>query len=271
MAAAIPTDTTASSAISRTTTDASGNTVTIVPSSVTSEITTTSDGVVYTITQIVHNPPGSLNSGSASGSNSSNAFFANKGAVAGTFVVVGLVIVGIAFAIGVLCFRRRRRQRLDREITAAAVAASSTGNAQRSPLDEGEDMHSSGPTNESYPSTVNNPMAQYNNYGATYGPAGGYDPFASTSAGYSGALAGASAAGAGGYAGYHPAGPSGYEGVNQEGDEGYYYDPREAGQYGTGSHGYEDAYGDYGEDEGKSGTPPGERPNPLHVSGVSGR
>lgn len=210
----------------------------------------------------MHNPTGALAQGSSSGSGTTTGFFANHGAVAGVFVVVGLVVVGMVFALGLLCFRRRRRQRLDREVTAAAIAASSS-TAHRSPIDEGDDMHSSGPTSESYPSTVNAPMAQYNNYGASYGTAGGYDPYAAAAGTY------ASAA----YAG-HPQTQAGYEGL-QQGDQGYYYDPRQAEQGGqytdeTGhpeyGHGQEDPYGGYSGGEGSLDTPTNERENPLHVS-----
>jgi len=253
----IPTETTASKAIKITTTNAAGQIVTTQPATLTFQVVTTSNGVVYTVTQIVHNPTGKLDQGSSSGSGTTSGFFANKGAVAGVFVVVGLVVIGMMFVLGLLCFRRRRRQRLDREVTAAAIAASSS-NVHRSPIDEGDDMHS-GPTSESYPSTVNAPMAQYNNYGTSYDNAGGYDPYA--------AAAGTYASGA-----YAPRGrQAGYEGLQQE-DQGYYYDPRQAQQGGytdEPEHAgptYEDPYGAHSGGEGSLGTPVGERENPLHVS-----
>lgn len=274
---AVQSDITASSAVGVETT-VNGQRTTVTPSSFTSNIVqTSSDGVVYTVTQIVHNPSGALDGGSG-GKSSTSAFFSNKGAVAGVFVVVGLVVVGIIFALGLLCFRRRRRQRLDREVTAAAVAASH--NTGRSPLDEDADIHSSGPnTSESYPSTVNQPMAQYGNYGASYGPAGGYDPYAhpdqqqyyhpGPQGGYDAPLG--AAVGAGGY------------GSLQQGQQGYYFDPNEAEQYhdlpssqmplADGHHGgYDDpyAYNDNGYSTGGNGSAdntPLERENPLHVSG----
>jgi hypothetical protein len=271
------TETTATSRQIITTTNANGAVVTETPASYTSELVTTSNGRIVTQTVIVHNPTGALD-GSSSGGSSSNAFFSNTGAVAGTFVVVGLVVVGILCALGLLCFRRRRRQRLDREVTAAAVAASSA--AQRSPLDEGDDMHSSsGPTSESYPSTGHNNMAQYSNYGASYGAAGGYDPYAhqpysdhpgqggqgpfDTPHGYDyGAAAAAGGAG-------------GYEGLQQHGQhQGYYFDPNDAGQYADADQGYGQGHGRYDDPyagyqgsggEGSLDTPL-ERENPLHVS-----
>ena len=216
---------------------------------------TTSNGVVYTVTQIVHYPTGALDPGSSSNGGTTTGFFANHGAVAGVFVVVGLAVVGMILALSLLCFRRRRRQRLDREVTAAAIAASST-HAHRSPIDEGDDVHSSGPTSESYPSTVNAPMAQYNNYAASYGTSGGYDPYVSTA----GAYGAASLGGQGG--------PSGYEGL-PPGDRGYYYDPRQAQQNGYRDEpeyqGHENPYGDFSGSEGNLDTPTHERANPLHV------
>lgn len=220
----------------------------------------------------MHNPTGALD-GQSGGGSSSNAFFSNTGAVAGTFVVVGLVVVGILAALGLLCFRRRRRQRLDREVTAAAVAASS--HAQRSPLDEGDEHSASGPTSESYPSTGHQPMAQYNNYGASYANAGGYDPYAAhqpytdhpgqgpfdTPHGYD-HYAAAGAAGAGGYAG-----------LQHGGQQGYYFDPNEAAQYADEGQNYggryDDPYSGYqGQGDQGSLDTPLERENPLHVSGL---
>ena len=275
---------TASSRFVSVSTDADGKATTVTPSEYTSQVVTTSNGQVITRTVVVHNPTGALDSGSGGGS--SNAFFNNTGAVAGTFVVVGLVVVGILFALGLLCFRRRRRQRLDREVTAAAVAASTA--AQRSPLDEGDDVHSSsGPTSVSYPSTVNHNMAQYAAYGASYGAAGGYDPYAvqghqpysdhpaqhggqgpfDTPHGYDGYATGAAAGGAGGY-----------ESLQHGNQQGYYFNPSEAGQYddalyGQGhgqGQGYNDPYGGYsnGGDQGSLDTPL-ERENPLHVANPS--
>ena len=251
--ATIATDTTATSAIKITTTNAAGQTITSTPASITSDVVTTSNGMSYTVTVIVHNPTGALEQGSSSGSSTTSGFFANKGAVAGVFVVVGLVVVGTIFALGLLCFRRRRRQRLDREVTAAAIAASSS-NAHRSPIDDADDMQS-GPTSESFPSTASAPMAQYNNYGASYGNAGGYDPYAAAAGTY----------GSGAYTGHGAQTQAGYEGL-QQGDQGYYYDPRQEGQGGYTDHGYDDPYGGYSGGEGSLDTPTHERENPLHVS-----
>lgn len=294
-------ETTASTAVSLTTTDANGRVVTTVPSSFTSTGLTTEGGNVFTVTRVVHNPSGALDSGSTGGAQSS--FFNNKGAVAGVFVVVGLAVVAIIAALGLLFFRRRRRQRLDREVTAAAVAASAA--AARSPLDEEGDLDSSQPTSESYPSTMSAPMTQYNNFASTYGNGGGYDPFAlQGDGGHHATAAGAGAAtgaAAGAYAGYgatdfsegryhdnegpfHDAheyphdnglshGHGGYDGMEQ-GGQGYYYDPhydddipyQPQQQQHYPHHGYEDPYGGYSGGEGSIDTPVQERGDPLHIT-----
>jgi hypothetical protein len=270
------------------TTEADGRVTTVTPSSFASTFVTTSNGQVTTVTVNVHQPSGALDRGGGRGG-SGSAFFNNTGAVAGVFVVVGLVVVGVAAALALLCFRRRRRQRLDREVTAAAIAASN--NSGRSPLDE--DAGSGGPhTSESYPSTVNQPMAQYNNYGASYAGAGGYDPYAA---------AGGAAAGAAYGQGYNDQdygnqgyGNSAYAPVQQDGQyqdaqpyhdgqgyqdgQGYYFDPREAGNYQDlpssqqplAHDQYEDPYAGYQhyDQNGGNGSvdnTPMERENPLQV------
>ncbi|TXT11280.1 uncharacterized protein COLE_01690 [Cutaneotrichosporon oleaginosum] len=298
-------ETTAESAVRITTTDSKGNVITTIPSSFTSTGLTTSGGNVFTVTRVVHNPSGALDSGSSSGGSSS--FFNNKGAVAGVFVVVGLAVVAILAALGFIFFRKRRRQRLDREVTAAAVAASAA--AARSPLDEEGDIASSHPTSESYPSTMSAPMQQYNNYATTYGNGGGYDPFALQSDGgaHATGVAAAAGAGAGAYGAYgtdfsdpryhdapagryHDDGPfhdaheyvsdgqhRGYDGMEQ-GGQGYYYDPyydddpnqQRHSRQGYPQHSYNDeAYGTYSGGEESVGTPTHERTNPLHITNPS--
>lgn len=296
-------ETTAESAVSITTTDSKGNLITTIPPSFTSTGLTTSGGNVFTVTRIVHNPSGALDSGSSSGGSSS--FFNNKGAVAGVFVVVGLAVVAILAALGFIFFRKRRRQRLDREVTAAAVAASAA--AARSPLDEEGDIASSHPTSESYPSTMSAPMQQYNNYATTYGSGGGYDPFALQSDGGAHATGVATAAGTGAAVGagaygaygtdfsdgryhdapdgrYHDDGPfhdtheyisdgQHYDGMEQ-GGQGYYYDPYYDDDPTRGGHAYpqpqhtynDDVYGAYSAGEESIGTPTHERTDPLHVA-----
>ena len=91
-----------------------------LPTTLTNTLTSTdADGVVYTITQTVRN--GNVGQSSAAAGNTS--FLENTGAVAGTFVAVGLVITAGIIAFTFFMLRRRRRQRLDRDVAAAAAAA----------------------------------------------------------------------------------------------------------------------------------------------------
>lgn len=58
---------------------------------------------------------------------SSSGFFANSGAVAGTFVVVGLVVAGAAVGLALWFFRRKRARRLDEDLRVAAGGAGDGG------------------------------------------------------------------------------------------------------------------------------------------------
>jgi len=80
---------------------------------------TDANGVVYTITQTVRNG----NTGQSSAAAGNASFLDNTGAVAGTFVAVGLVITAGVIAFTFFMLKRRRRQRLDRDVAAAAAAA----------------------------------------------------------------------------------------------------------------------------------------------------
>ena len=149
----------ATSAILVTTTDASGNTVTSAPPTITRLSTSTgANGEAITLTQVIRNP--GFNNGSSNPSSGSSAFFNNTGAVAGTFVAVGLVCtLGV---IGVIAFllKRRRRQRLDRDVTAAAAAASAASHHhhQRAAFDDDD-------------ADISPPMTQYGGYFAGAGAA----------------------------------------------------------------------------------------------------
>ncbi|KAF8486523.1 hypothetical protein JB92DRAFT_3130939 [Gautieria morchelliformis] len=70
---------------------------------------TGSDGSLLTVTAVVSRPSGG--SGSASVSTANQGFFANTGAVAGTFLVVGLVGTGILICAFLWALRRYRRRR----------------------------------------------------------------------------------------------------------------------------------------------------------------
>jgi len=118
---------TAPSTLSVTTTDSLGNVVTTAPPVVTNTLTSTgANGTVYTVTQIVHNP----NAGSNSGQPSSTPFLQNTGAVAGTFVAVGLLVTAGILTFIFFMLKRRRRQRLDRDVAAAAAAAAAAAGSK---------------------------------------------------------------------------------------------------------------------------------------------
>ncbi|KAJ3713307.1 hypothetical protein C8R42DRAFT_684767 [Lentinula raphanica] len=89
------------------------------------QITTVSNGGTQTITVINSITPTASASPStaASISSSSSSFWSNKGAVAGTFTVVGIVIVAILIWVITFLLRRRRAKILDRENEAAAAEA----------------------------------------------------------------------------------------------------------------------------------------------------
>ncbi|KAJ3933980.1 MAG: hypothetical protein NXY57DRAFT_747916 [Lentinula lateritia] len=111
-------------------------TSTVLPTSSTSstpvfttsiQITTVSNSGTQTITITNSITPASSASSSttslASDSSSSSSFWSNKGAVAGTFIVVTLVGVAIIIWVIVLSVRRRRAHKFDQENEAAAAEA----------------------------------------------------------------------------------------------------------------------------------------------------
>ena len=57
-------------------------------------------------------------SSGASDGDHSSAFFDNKGAVAGVFTVVGLVVVALIFLAVSIILKRRRAKRFDKEVRA---------------------------------------------------------------------------------------------------------------------------------------------------------
>ena len=62
-----------------------------------------------------------------SGDASGNGFFSNTGAVAGTFVVVGLAAAAILLGAAFFYFRRRRANKLDDDLRIAAGGAGTAG------------------------------------------------------------------------------------------------------------------------------------------------
>ncbi|KLT44654.1 hypothetical protein CC85DRAFT_283295 [Cutaneotrichosporon oleaginosum] len=172
----IPGTTQITSGVLITTTDANGNTYTTAPSVLTSEmVKTDASGRVFTVTAVVHNTA-SINGSSSRGGGSD--FFENTGAVAGVFVVVGLVVAAGIGAFTFFMLRRRRRQRLDRDVAAAAAAAA----AAQQPRFEDDDDHSPAMTQygQYYASNTSHDFesAPQSTRGYEYEAAGGYDPYA---------------------------------------------------------------------------------------------
>jgi hypothetical protein len=226
------------------------------PSLVTqTSVSTDGSGRVYTVTQVVHNPTGSLNDSGASNAGA-NGFFDNTGAVAGVFVVVGLAITAGVLAFVFFMLRRRRRQRLDRDVAAAAAAAAGAAH-HRSGFDDDEDEKINPATtfNGGYASTdihgqPQPSMGQYSDY---EDPAGGYDHYAAnlpppgdrTSTATAAGMAGFGASSAqASYAHSYPPQPhdayeemQDYNAMTTERNHGgqpsggYYFDPKDANQY----------------------------------------
>ncbi|KAA1475875.1 hypothetical protein DENSPDRAFT_450997 [Dentipellis sp. KUC8613] len=81
----------------------------------------TSNGIVFTETSIATISGPTASGGAAN--RSSGGFFHNKGAVAGVFTVVGLVVAVIAVVLVTSAVRRRRAKKFDKEIDEAAAEA----------------------------------------------------------------------------------------------------------------------------------------------------
>ncbi|BGP16537.1 hypothetical protein JCM10213v2_004539 [Rhodosporidiobolus nylandii] len=114
----------------------------------TSQYTLTTSGTVVVVTSVITavitgDPSGSAGAGGRSlngSSGSGNSFFNNTGAVAGTFVVVGLVAAGLVIGLAFFFLRRRRARRLDEDIRVAAGGAGDGGAGHDRFNDDDEDM-----------------------------------------------------------------------------------------------------------------------------------
>ncbi|TBU35313.1 hypothetical protein BD311DRAFT_649234 [Dichomitus squalens] len=104
-------ETTLSTPVFLTVTNAHNQTTLSEPPVFTSVGVTTSNGQVVSITHVIANPTGIWGVNAAE---SSHGFFSNSGAVAGVFLVVGIVIA--ALGVGICLFIRRRRRRNPRFI-----------------------------------------------------------------------------------------------------------------------------------------------------------
>lgn len=134
---------------------------------------TGTDGKVWTVTQVVKNT-GVAGESSAHGG---SGFFDNAGAVAGTFVVVGLAVAAGIIAFAWYGLRRRRRQMLDRDVSAAAAAAAAANQPRFEDDDESPAMTQYG----SYYATTHgsaDDIEQPNAMRDYMDPSGGYDPYA---------------------------------------------------------------------------------------------
>ncbi|KAF8555452.1 hypothetical protein OG21DRAFT_1507742 [Imleria badia] len=92
-------------------------------------VTTSGDQVITSTSFVV----ASTTPTPANNSTTSNSFFANKGAVAGVFTVVGLIVVALIVAFVVNAIRRRRAENFDRDVAEAAAEAAASS---RSPFDD---------------------------------------------------------------------------------------------------------------------------------------
>lgn len=152
--------------------------------------TTNSNGQIYTVTNLVS---GSSPTGAAQGSSnghSTSGFFANKGAVAATFIVVGLAGTALVL-VGVLALiRRHRAKQFERDVAMTAAHAARTTRKPPSEYDDYEDDMAR------YPAVTAPEMTQRNvGPAAGYGGGGGYGQAAAGVAGFgaAAALAGAPA------------------------------------------------------------------------------
>ncbi|GAA5915030.1 hypothetical protein JCM6882_006761 [Rhodosporidiobolus microsporus] len=101
----------------------------------TSLFSLTTSGTVVVVTSVVTalvtgDPSATAGAGGRSlngSSGSNNSFFDNTGAVAGTFVVVGLVAAGIIIGLAWFFLRRKRARKLDEDIRVAAGGAGDGG------------------------------------------------------------------------------------------------------------------------------------------------
>lgn len=126
-------------------------------------MTTGADGQTSTVVSVVtasnSAPASTSTSVAATSPKNDTAFFSNKGAVAGTFTAVGVVVAILAIILITSQIRRRRQKRFDREIDEAAREAA--GAELPAFLDDDDEPKPYGAT-------------AYGG-GGGYGPSGGYN------------------------------------------------------------------------------------------------
>ena len=105
--------------------------------------------------------------------NPRSRFFSNKGAVAGVFLIVGLLVTSVAIWIVFAVHRRRKRRHLEHEAALAAPVG------HRSPLEDEDDDIGKGmaQTNNTLPVTAHPPSAYFDEFGGNNPNDGAYDPY----------------------------------------------------------------------------------------------
>lgn len=215
----------------------------------TSVITVTGQTTVITAIATV-DPSGGNSLNNAANQDGDTGFFSNTGAVAGTFIAVG--IAAVAMILGGLWFiRRRRRQRaLDEDLRVAAGGAGDggAGTSRFQDDDDDDDFEASTNAHGSYSSP---PMTQYSPFSLPGGAAPPNQPYygAQPPANESGAsnylpamAAGAAAGGAAaGYASQGYNGGGGYQPYSYGGNQAY------NDQYAMAQRYTDDPYGDWNE------------------------
>lgn len=92
----------------------------------------------------------------------SSSFFANKGAVAGVFTVVGLIGLVILIALVVNCIRRRQARKFDKELFLATQEAAATAPNPNFLDDEDDEPKRTGYSDVSHGTYGQPPMEAYN-------------------------------------------------------------------------------------------------------------
>ncbi|GBE82952.1 hypothetical protein SCP_0413390 [Sparassis crispa] len=184
------------------------------PSYSTSLRLSTSGGVVVTLTSTVGGPAAT---DVANNAVASKGFFHNKGAVAGVFTVVGLVVAAIVVALVTTAIRRQRAKKFDHDVALAAAEAAAgahvpdfTDDDYGYPEDRRDFGAQSGYSDASHGTYAQQPMGHGENYSMSELPP--FDPYAGPLV-----AAGAAGVGAAAAASVHSAGAAGVgaAGVNR--------------------------------------------------------
>ncbi|ORX34447.1 hypothetical protein BD324DRAFT_653224 [Kockovaella imperatae] len=169
-----PTTSVAATSSSATSAPAANNAPTTISVATTGRVqtqtSTDANGRVWTVTVPVRN--GATDGASTESDDTTSGFFGNTGAVAGVFVVLGLLVAGVALAIAIILYRRKRSQRLDREVDFVASNRSHRDDDEKSTGARSTFMD--GP----YIGDLHQAPAQSAGTYAFDDPSGGYDSYA---------------------------------------------------------------------------------------------